>query len=132
MHAAIKRFTEWFKLKELLHNKKHRAPLVSEGDIWWASLGENIGSEINGKSEHFTRPAVILKKLSHNFYLIAPVTTQKQSGSWYVHVRHADTDEYICLHQIRSIDYRRIYSKLGQIDDADFQKVKEGFLKLYK
>jgi mRNA-degrading endonuclease toxin of MazEF toxin-antitoxin module len=37
----------------------------------------------------------------------------------------------VCLHQLRTIDYRRLSSKMGSLDDSDFQKVKEGFRKLY-
>jgi len=36
------------------------------------------------------------------------------------------------LHQSRAIDHRRLSTKLGQLDDSDFQKVREGFWKLYK
>jgi hypothetical protein len=59
----LKRFLPWIVLKEDLHNNEHRPPHVSEGDIWWASVGENVGSEINGKSKLFFRPVVILRKL---------------------------------------------------------------------
>ena len=41
-------------------------------------------------------------------------------------------EEYACLHQIRSVDYRRLFSKLGRLDDSDYKKVKDGFLKLYE
>ena len=99
--------------------------------MWWVSFGENIGSEINGKSAKFTRPAIILKKLAHGFYLVAPTTTKLQEGTWYVHVRHLGVDEYVCLHQIRTVDYRRLYSKIGQVDDADFKRIKAGLMRLY-
>ena len=105
--------------------------MVSVGDIWWASLGENVGSEINGKSEKFTRPVVIYKKLAHGFYAVLPTTTKVREGSWYVHVRHLGVDEYVCLHQVRTIDYRRLYSKLGQLDDEDVAKIKQGFTSLF-
>ena len=36
-----------------------------------------------------------------------------------------------CLHQIRTIDYRRLYSKLGRLDDNDFDHVRNGFMNLY-
>ena len=127
----IKRFLEWIGLKERLHNTDHKAPFVSERDMWWVSLGENVGSEMNGKSDRFSRPALILKKLAHGFYLIAPTTTQKHDGTWYVRIQLDKQDEYVCLNQIRTIDYRRLHSKLGQIDTDNFQKVKEGFLRLY-
>jgi hypothetical protein len=50
----MKRFFEWIGLKEKLHEAKHQPPLVSERDMWWASIGENVGSEINGKRAPLT------------------------------------------------------------------------------
>jgi mRNA interferase MazF len=73
----MKRFFEWIGLKEKLHEAQHQPPLVSERDLWWASIGENVGSEINGKSERFSRPVLILRKLAHGFFLVAPTTTQR-------------------------------------------------------
>ena len=34
---------------------------------------------------------------------------------------------FACLHQARSIDYRRLSSKLGTLDDEDFARIKAGF-----
>jgi mRNA-degrading endonuclease toxin of MazEF toxin-antitoxin module len=102
------RFFEWIGLKKNLHDAKHRSPLVSEGDIWWASVGENVGSENNGKSGLFSRPVVIYKKLSHGFYFVVPTTTQERSGTWFVAFRQQAKRMVACLHQTRSIDYRRL------------------------
>jgi hypothetical protein len=38
----------------------------------------------------------------------------------------------ICLNQIRTMDYRRLSSKVGQIDTDDFDHVREAFWRLYK
>lgn len=127
----LKRFWEWIELKQGLHKSEHKPPFVSERDLWWASLGENIGSEMNGKSSRFSRPVLVLKKLAHGFYLVAPTTTQVREGSWYVHVQMQGQDEYVCLNQIRTIDYRRLSSRLGQIDTDDFKNVLDGFRRLY-
>ena len=127
----IKRFVEWIGLKEKLHGKRHGAPHVSEGEIWWVSIGENVGSEINGKSKLFSRPAVILKKLSRGFYFVIPTTSLQKEGTWYVHFKQHGRDMAACLHQARAIDHRRLFSKLGRLDDTDFKKVKTGFRKLY-
>jgi mRNA interferase MazF len=128
----MKRFLEWIGLKEKLHESKHRPPHASERDVWWASVGENVGSEMNGKSDRFSRPVLILRKLAHGFFLVAPTTTQSREGTWYVHVRLRDQDEYVCLNPIRTIDYRRLSSKLGQIDTDNFDAVRERFWRLYK
>ena len=36
-----------------------------------------------------------------------------------MHIRLGTQDEYVCLNQIRTTDYRRLYSKIGQIDTDD-------------
>ena len=128
----MKRFLEWIGLKEKLHSGDQKPPHVSERDIWWVSFGENIGSEINGKSNLFSRPALILKKLAHGFYLVAPTTSQKRIGTWYVPINYGDKETFVCLHQIRTVDYRRFSTRLVQIDDDDFIRVKDAFWSLYK
>ena len=131
MDVIVKRFAEWIGLKESLHYKNHKPPFVSERDIWWVSVGENVGSEINGKSKLFSRPVVILRKLAHGFYFVIPTTTQAKEGSWFVSFRHGERDMVACLHQARAIDYRRFSSKLGMLDTNDFRKVQESFARLY-
>ena len=128
----VKRFLEWIQLKQKLHDNSSEPPLVSERDLWWVSFGENIGSEMDGKSKQFSRPGLVIKKLSRGFYLVAPTTSQKKEGTWYAPIRQEGKDMFVCLHQVRTIDYRRLSTRLGQIDGDDFAKVKEVFWKLYK
>lgn len=127
----LKRFFEWIGLKKKLHFKGSFPPYVNEGDIWWASLGENVGSEINGKSGLFSRPVIIFKKLAHGFYLVVPTTTQGGTGSWYVTFKQHGRLMKACLHQVRTFDHRRLFSKIGRLDDADFLRIKEAFIDLY-
>ena len=126
-----KRFNEWIELKEKIHSNNYNPPFVSERDIWWISFGENVGSEMNGKSKLFSRPGIILKKLARNFYLIAPTTSQERKGTWYTNIEFEDKEMYVCLHQIRTVDFRRLSTRLGRIGDSDFNKIKNGFKKLY-
>ena len=127
-----KNFSGWIALKEKLHDNEAKPPLVRERDLWWLSYGENVGSEMNGKSTLFSRPALILKKLSHGFFLVAPTTSQPHEGTWYVKIKQMGKDMYVCLHQIRTVDFRRLSTRLGIIDEEDFRRTKEAFLSLYK
>lgn len=127
----MKKFLQWIGVKEKLDSNDPKPPFVSEGDIWWVSFGENVGSEINGKSDVFTRPAIILKKLAHGFYCVVPTTSKHKEGSWYVSFQQKNKDTTACLHQVRTIDHRRLFSKLGTLDDSDFQNIKNGFQDLY-
>ena len=91
-----------------------------------------MGSEINGKSRLFSRPVIIFKKLAHGFYFVVPTTTQAREGTWFVSFRQKDKTMVACLHQARAIDHRRLSSKLGTIDDEDFERIQGGFRKLYR
>lgn len=128
----VKRFLEWIGLKERLHAKIIAAPHVSEGDLWWASIGENIGAEINGKSALFSRPVIVIKKLTHGFYFVVPTTSQLRVGSWYVSFRQNNIQMTACLHHARAIDYRRLSTRLGELDGSDLRRIKEGFHELYR
>ncbi len=127
----IKKFFEWIVLKRDLDKKNHKPPYVPEGEIWWASIGENVGAEINGKSRLFSRPVIVLKKLSKGFYFVVPTTTQVRNGNWYVVFYDNKFCVTACLHQARPVDYRRFYSKLGELDKSEFDKLKKGFESLY-
>src|SRR5882724_10188406 len=69
MMLRVNRFLEWIGLKRKLHQGTQSPPLVSAGDIWWASVGENVGSEINGEPPVFpsghhlqeARPRLLLR-----------------------------------------------------------------------
>ena len=76
----VNRSFEWIGLKQKLHQSEHKPPFVSERDLWWASLGENVGSEVNGKSDRFSRPVLIMRKLAHGFYLVAPPRPESRRG----------------------------------------------------
>jgi mRNA-degrading endonuclease toxin of MazEF toxin-antitoxin module len=128
----IKRFLDWIGLKERLHFNTYPPPWVNERELWWISFGENIGSEINGKSTLFSRPGIILKKLSKGFYLVAPTTSQPRDGLWYVKIRQNNKDFRVCLNQIRTVDYKRFSNKLGVVDENDFKNIKYAFWNLYK
>lgn len=128
---VIKRFLEWIRLKEKLHESSAKPPLFAEREIWWASLGENVGREINGKSELFTRPVLIFRKLSRETFMAIPTTSQERRGTWYVSVSYGGYQVSVILSQSRIVDAKRLSTRLGRLDERDFKRVKEGFKQLY-
>ena len=125
-----KHFKEWIRLKEEVHYKKTIVK-ISEGEIWWCAVGENVGVEINGKSKFFSRPVLIVKKLSRLGFLAVPLTSQKHEGSWYMEFDFGDKTQYAALAQMRVMSTSRLYRRIGTVPDSDLQKVKLGLQKLY-
>jgi mRNA interferase MazF len=127
----IKRFLEWIKLKEEIHDGKDVKRLLKEGEVWWCALGENVGIEVNGKSEFFSRPVLIYRKLSRDGFMGIPLTTQEKTGSWYVKFEFQGKTSYANLAQARVISSKRLYNLVGEIDDEDYKRIRTGFRRLY-
>lgn len=127
----IKRFLEWIGLKEKLHTQSHLPPLFKENEIWWCYVGENIGSEINGKSNKFTRPVFIFKKYDKYSFFALPLSTKAKTGSWYTPIVFAGMEQIVVLSQGRVLDYRRLKGKMGELEKIESAKVRESYFALH-
>ena len=122
--ADAKNFVDWMALKEELH-ELGRLRTISESEIWWCAMGENVGVEINGKGCDFARPVLILRKLNRMSFVGLPLTSQYHDGSWYARFRFKGREEYAVLAQIRVFSVKRLYRKMGEADDMDIRMIKE-------
>ncbi len=128
----VNRFLDWTSKKVITHFR-HRGDLYfEEREIWWASLGENIGSETNGKNFHFERPVVVLKKFSSDMLLAVPTTTKLKNGSWFYRFYFDSNERRAILSQIRTISRRRLIRKIGNMSIDDFVSLKDGVIRLIK
>lgn len=103
-----------------------------EREVWWVSLGENVGSEANGKHESFERPIIVLRKLSANMLIAVPVTTKMKVGSWYHHFHLGDEERCAILSQIRVISSLRLIRRIDSITPAEFVKLQNATIGLIK
>lgn len=127
----IKKFLEWIGLKEKLHTQNYEPPFFKENEIWWCHVGENIGVEINGKSDKFTRPILIFKKYDKCSFFGLPLSTKNKIGTWYSAISFLETLQVVVLCQGRVFDYRRLDKKIGELDAPVISKVKEDFFDLH-
>lgn len=79
----IKDFDQWNELKKRIDGITTKPALFKEGEIWWASVGINIGYEEDGKSNNFARPVVILRKFNSSLLLGAPLTSNIASRNYF-------------------------------------------------
>lgn len=119
-----KNFDEWNQIKKTLEIKR-KIILFKEGDVWWCALGVNIQDESCGKGLQFSRPVLILKKLSKTSFIGLPLTTQKKSGSWFSNVTILDIRRYVLLHQIRTLSTHRLQWRVTVVEKREFISVKE-------
>ncbi|OGM91090.1 hypothetical protein A2755_00005 [Candidatus Wolfebacteria bacterium RIFCSPHIGHO2_01_FULL_48_22] len=126
----IKFIQAWCKLKVALWDKQNKV-VFKQGNVWWCSLGMNIGEEMFGKGDKFTRPVLVFRKFTSNSFLGLPLTKQEKQGSWYVEITIHGERNLVMLNQARVLDKKRLTNRIGALDNNDFKKVREKFLEFY-
>jgi mRNA interferase MazF len=120
----MKNFTLWNRQKQDIHNLE-KDIIFQEGEIWFSSLGVNIGYEQDGKGQHFLRPVLIIKKMSKNMSIILPLTTKEKTGNWYVEIKNSGGKKaFAALCQIRTIYINRLAYKIGRIKKDELLNIK--------
>lgn len=127
----IKDFDGWISLKKNM-DKLGKLPTINEGEVWWCGVGTNVGVEIDGKGQRYSRPVLVLKKLSKFGFMAIPLTSQPKEGSWYVNFEFLGITEAAAICQARVMSVSRLYGRMGRVPESDLQKVKDGFHKLYQ
>jgi len=126
----IKIFDNWTILKVRIHLADKKV-YPKERQIWWVSLGQNIGTEINGKNERFERPVIVIKKYHNDAYLVLPLSTKSKVGTYYLSFVNKQGETNIMnFSQIRSISTKRFVRMIGKIGSEDFIKMKDILKKL--
>lgn len=126
----FKDFQKWHTLKKNI-DTSHDPPLFSEREIWWSSIGVNVGSEINGKHELFERPVLIVKKLHQEIFLGLPLTSKEKRGKYYMQIPFHKRNRIVILSQIRVFSSKRLIRKMGKIGKPHFYRIKRALSRIY-
>lgn len=125
----MKKYDEWNIVKKKLHNEDNKV-YFKERDIFWASIGINIGYEQDGKGDIFSRPVLVFKKYSKNLFLGIPLSTQIKKGSFFFEFILNGKPSNALLVQARIYDSKRVENKIGMISKDDFIESKIQFKEL--
>ncbi len=122
-------FDTWNNQKKILHTKISQV-YFKEWDVWWCSIGINIGNESYGKWENFRRPILIIKKLSADLFIAIPLTSKNKQWSWFCpYVLHGQT-KYAMLYQVRTLHKNRLQRKIWELDETYLFAIKKSLRNL--
>ena len=128
----VQRFLEWANKKLGIHFSERGKVHFNEREIWWASLGENVGSEANGKNFYFERPVIVFKKFSSDMMLAIPCTTKLKEGSWYYKFILHESERRAIMSQMRTISSKRLIREMGKISPEEFIALQKAVIDLIK
>lgn len=117
-------FKNWTKLKIKIHLNE-RVFYFRDREVWWTSLGANIGFEQNGKNEAYERPVLVFKKFGKEMLWALPLTRKNKVGRFYFDLKPAGFDSRIILSQLRLISSKRLVRKIGIIPNGMFSQIEQ-------
>lgn len=126
----MKRFLEWIGIKEKIHTKKS-PPTFEEREIWWTSLGENVGHEENGRGDDFIRPFVVVRKFNKELLFGVPCSSVIKENKYYfkIVVQAGNFKTAAMLSQTRTISSKRLLKVIDKMGEESFKELKKALIK---
>ena len=119
---TLKIFQKWNNEKMKLHDFAFRK-YAQQGQIWLCNLGVNIGSEQNN-----IRPCLVLNMpiKKERTCIIIPASNTNRNSTIKINQYH------FLLHQVRTIDTKRLMRLLERLEKSLVKKVQKELLKILK
>lgn len=117
-----KDFDKWNEIKKNTHNKNFDE-YIHEREVWWCSLGLNIGSEEDGKNELFERPVLILKKFNRDMILVIPLSSKVKDNKYYINFSYNNEESSALISQIKLISTKRLLRKIRKMDSKTYKEI---------
>ncbi len=120
-----KDFDRWNGVKKEVNQKEiQKDTFFYEREVWWCSIGLNIGVEADGKSNNFERPILIIKKFNGQMVWAVPLTSKEKFGNHFFKVVHERGVSWVSLSQIKTVSTKRLLRKIGMISEEAFETVR--------
>ena len=125
----MQQYDKWNEVKKVV-SKNNRQLGIKPREIFWAKIGQNIGSEEYGKGKNFARPVVIIRKLTSDLFLGVPTTTNTKNNDYFHKFEYNSKQDGVIevsamILQLKVFSTKRLMNKIGMINKDDFIKIVE-------
>ena len=136
MELDSKNFSDWMVIKTKIHNSHldfSKNIFYKEGEIYWMSIGKNVGFEEDGKGDVFARPVIVVKGISRTLFFGIPLTSQPKSGTFFFSIEFNNSTSYGLINQMRSFDTSRISGKcIGHLNKDVLARIRRQLMEVFK
>lgn len=117
-----KDFDRWNKEKKHLDTAQKDVDF-HEREIWWCSIGVNIGSEQHSQTNDFSRPILVVRRFTPDMFWGIPLTTKLREGGFRYRFVFDGVESEALLLQMRAYDRKRLVRKVGMMPKEFFVHV---------
>ena len=131
----MEKFDKWNRVKKHAEGNTRKLG-IRPRDIFWAKIGQNIGSEEYGKDKNFARPVIIVRKLTSDLFIGIPLTSTIKNNDYFHSFEYNNksnglTKNSAMILQVRAYSIKRLMNKTGVINKKDFALIIEKSKKLF-
>lgn len=120
-----KDFDGWNEKKKETNNRQ-ASPFCHERELWWCTLGINVGFEQDGSNTEYRRPILVLKGLSKQTCIVIPLTTSTHAHKLRPDIGLVENKKACALlSQMKVIDTKRLVRKIGNLDKKIFEEIRK-------
>lgn len=119
--------------KDEIEVKREETYYFNEREIWWSSLGLNVGHEEDGKNQLYERPVLILKKFNSKVVWVLPMSSKIKSGKYYYQIEYGGAIYTVLLSQLKLMSSKRLIRQVQQIKKIpliNFKHIKNRLIEL--
>jgi len=130
-----KDFNKWNALKMKIDDGSSKKQF-KEREIWWTSIGLNIGFEQDGKNDQFHRPVLVLKKFNADMFFGVALTSKDKEGFYYSNfefIKRGDkeyTKSAAILSQVRLFSSKRLIRRIVKLNETTYDKIQLDVIKV--
>lgn len=120
-----KDFDSWNDEKKRIHDTEENR-FYKTREVWWCSMGVNVGFEQDGTSKNYQRPVLVLKGFSRHVCWVIPITTSKKKNPYHIRIGEIEGREcFAIISQLRLIDTKRFTDRLTIVDELIFEEIRK-------
>lgn len=120
-----KDFDRWNTRKKSIDAASDSLVDFHERELWWCSIGVNVGSEQHSQTVDFSRPVIILRKFTRDVFLGIPLTTQVKQTNFRFRLSIKGIENDVLVLQMRAYDRKRLIRKIGMINKKAFTALRD-------
>jgi mRNA interferase MazF len=118
-----KDFDSWSRQKRNIHTQGER-PFYHAREIWWCTVGVNIGNELDGTGKHHDRPVLVIRPFNAETFFGVMLVGHPRGGRYYFPLGIVgDRDAVANLSQARLFDSKRLIRKIAMLDERTFREL---------
>lgn len=136
----MKNYLKWHAIKSDIENSGKEI-LFRDREIWWCSLGENVGFEQDGKNEKYERPVLVFRKFNKGMFWGLPLTSKEKNDSFHyklaLHIKNENNEieeriSIVILSQLRLLSGKRLIRRVARINENNFKEIEGKVINLIK